>query len=95
VNAQEDCVEIGWTFLERAYWGRAYNAELKALMLEHAFRFVARALFRIGANNHRSQRAVEKLGAQRKLPTNPDRDQTTVVYVLERARWTAPRARRT
>lgn len=30
-------VEIGWTFLERAYWGGHYNRELKSLMLDHAF----------------------------------------------------------
>src|SRR5437868_8947710 len=33
-------VEIGWTFLERAYWGGVYNRELKTLMLDHAFKFV-------------------------------------------------------
>jgi RimJ/RimL family protein N-acetyltransferase len=26
-------LEIGWTFLERAYWGGAYNGEMKWLML--------------------------------------------------------------
>src|SRR6186713_2199642 len=33
-------VEIGWTFLARSYWGKGYNAEVKRLMLAHAFRFV-------------------------------------------------------
>src|SRR5579884_135988 len=37
---EESEIEIGWTFLERAYWGGAYNAEMKRLMLDHAFRFV-------------------------------------------------------
>ena len=37
-------VEIGWTFLQRAYWGGEYNGELKRLMIEHAFRFVERVL---------------------------------------------------
>lgn len=57
-------VEIGWTFLERAYWGGAYNGEMKALMLEHAFRFVERVVFVIGETNLRSQKAVEKIGAR-------------------------------
>src|SRR5688572_13078304 len=39
-------VEIGWTFIDRAYWGRGYNAELKRLMLEHALASVARVVFR-------------------------------------------------
>src|SRR5277367_5609100 len=28
-------VEIGWTFLVRAHWGGATNAEVKRLMVEH------------------------------------------------------------
>lgn len=58
-------VEIGWTFLTREHWGGAYNAELKRLMLEHAFRFVETVVFAVAAGNVRSQRAVEKLGAMR------------------------------
>ena len=56
-------VEIGWTFLARAYWGGAYNGELKRLMLEHAFRFAETVVFVVAPVNYRSQRAVEKLGA--------------------------------
>lgn len=56
-------VEIGWTFLARAYWGGVYNGELKRLMLEHAFRSVETVLFVVAPGNLRSQRAVEKLGA--------------------------------
>src|SRR5690348_16729119 len=37
LDAEESEVEIGWTFLARPYWGGAYNADLKAIMLEHAF----------------------------------------------------------
>jgi RimJ/RimL family protein N-acetyltransferase len=55
-------VEIGWTFLGRAYWGGAYNADMKRLMLRHAFGYVERVIFRIGEHNVRSRRAVEKIG---------------------------------
>jgi RimJ/RimL family protein N-acetyltransferase len=58
-------IEIGWTFLARSHWGGLYNREMKRLMLQHAARFVDRVLFVIGTRNLRSQRAVEKLGAQR------------------------------
>lgn len=57
-------VEIGWTFLARAYWGGTYNAELKRLMLVHAFKFVNTVRFIVGADNRRSQRALEKVGAK-------------------------------
>ena len=56
-------IEIGWTFLARSHWGGTCNAEMKRLMLAHAFRFVRRVIFRVGPNNRRSQRALEKIGA--------------------------------
>ncbi len=58
-------VEIGWSFLERAYWGGRYNGEVKRLMLDHAFGFVDRVLFLVAPGNLRSQRAVEKIGGVR------------------------------
>jgi RimJ/RimL family protein N-acetyltransferase len=81
-------VEIGWTFLQRAFWGGSYNRELKTLMLDHAFRFVDRVLFIAGERNVRSQKALEKIGARflRKVQ-HPGPDGTTtpsVVYVIDR-----------
>ncbi len=58
-------IEIGWSFLARSHWGGIYNAEMKRLMLEHAFRFVRNVVFRVGIDNIRSQRAVEKIGGRR------------------------------
>jgi RimJ/RimL family protein N-acetyltransferase len=62
-NAEQSEIEIGWTFLARAYWGGKYNGEMKELMLRHAFMFVHRVIFLIAPENYRSQRAVEKIGA--------------------------------
>src|SRR5262249_48618874 len=56
-------IEIGWTFLARKYWGGRYNAEMKRLLLNHAFRFVENVVFLVGENNVRSQKAMEKIGA--------------------------------
>jgi RimJ/RimL family protein N-acetyltransferase len=58
-------IEIGWTFLARAYWGGIYNGEMKRLMLKHAFQFVDRVEFWVGIQNWRSQRAIEKIGGIR------------------------------
>lgn len=55
-------VEIGWSFLARAYWGGRCNGEMKRLMLDHAFRFVTRVVFLVGPDNLRSRRALEKIG---------------------------------
>lgn len=57
-------VEIGWTFLSRDHWGGATNRRIKRLMLAHAFeRGFERAIFLVGADNLRSRRALEKIGA--------------------------------
>ena len=55
-------IEIGWTFLARSHWGGIYNAEMKRLMLRHAFRFVKSVVFLVGLQNLRSQKAMEKIG---------------------------------
>lgn len=61
-DAGRDEVEIGWTFLARSHWGGMYNRELKYLMLRHAFGFVNNVVFLVGEDNHRSKRAMEKIG---------------------------------
>jgi RimJ/RimL family protein N-acetyltransferase len=55
-------IEIGWTFVERKYWGGRYNAEMKQLMVDHAFKFVENVVFFVGENNIRSRKATEKIG---------------------------------
>jgi N-acetyltransferase len=62
LKPEESEVEIGSTFLARSHWGGVYNGEMKRLMLDHAFRFVDTVVFRIGAENLRSRRAIEKIG---------------------------------
>ena len=64
LNPVEGEVEVGWTFLERAFWGGSFNRELKTLMLDHAFRFVDRVLFVVGEKNLRSQKALAKISAR-------------------------------
>ena len=56
-------IEIGWTFLARKFWGGRYNAEMKELLLNHAFKFVESVVFFVGEKNFRSQKAMEKIGA--------------------------------
>jgi N-acetyltransferase len=75
-------VEIGWTFLARSHWGGAYNAELKRLMLEHAFRFVSSVVFLIHPENIRSRLAVEKIGAVRVGSRLDGGGRETVVYEI-------------
>lgn len=77
---QENEIEIGWTFLERAYWGGKYNSELKKLMINYAFQFVKQIVFVIGINNLRSQKAIQTIGATFFKNT----DDSKVVFVIRK-----------
>jgi len=55
-------ISIGYTFIARNRWARHYNRALKTLMLDHAFKYVDRVTFKVGVNNWRSRKAMEKLG---------------------------------
>ena len=79
-NEAKSDIEIGWSFLARAYWGGVYNGEMKRLMLAHAFRFVRSVIFLIGPQNIRSQRAVEKIGAVRAGSRLNGAGQESLVY---------------
>lgn len=57
-----DEIELGWSFLARAYWGRGYNAEFKRLMLTHALAHYEQAVFQVGEDNAISRRAMENIG---------------------------------
>ena len=83
-SAERRDVEIGWSYLARRYWGGRYNGEMKRLMLTHAFRFVDRVLFRVGPNNIRSQRALEKIGAVLRGTEREPTGREIVVFVIDR-----------
>jgi RimJ/RimL family protein N-acetyltransferase len=81
-------IEIGSTFLARSHWGGVWNGEMKRLMLDHAFRFVDTVVFRIGTDNLRSRRAIEKIGGvltdRRDIVNLHDRSIEHVVYAIRR-----------
>jgi RimJ/RimL family protein N-acetyltransferase len=60
----------------------SYNAEMKHLMLRHAFKFVDRVVFLVGPQNHRSQRALEKLRAVRVASRSDAGGRESFVYQI-------------
>jgi len=60
-----DEIKIGYTFFSRDCWGKGINKEVKTLMLNYAFIYVEKVIFHVGAQNIRSQLAMEKLGAKK------------------------------
>ena len=89
-NPEANDIVVGYTFLARRVWGGRYNAELKRLMLEHAFRDVERVWFHVGPANRRSQSAMTKIGAQLSHEAVRESGGVTTAflhYVIDRDSW--------
>ncbi|MGB5435184.1 MAG: GNAT family N-acetyltransferase [Maribacter sp.] len=65
IDWQNKVLEIGSTWIGREFHGSGLNAQMKDLMLRHAFETMRfeKVEFRIDERNLRSRKAVEKLGA--------------------------------
>jgi RimJ/RimL family protein N-acetyltransferase len=62
-DREKSSILIGYTFFSRSCWGKGINQRVKQIMLDYIFQFVDKVYFHIGANNIRSQIAIERLGA--------------------------------
>ena len=67
------------------------NGCRRALLLEHAFRFVDRVIFHVGAGNLRSRRAMEKLGGvligEIAMSYHGEQSHPNVIYKIDRTDW--------
>lgn len=77
---------IGYTFLAKSHWGGKYNAELKKLMLDHAFKFVDAVTFEVGEKNLRSRRAMEKIGGVLQGIKNYESSSPHAVYKITKTK---------
>ena len=94
-------VEIGTTWIGRAYHGTLVNPEAKYLLLRHAFedQGTIRVQLKTDGRNLQSQRAIEKLGAVREgvlrnhvvMPDGFLR--ASVMYSITHEEWPAVKAR--
>jgi N-acetyltransferase len=93
-------VEIGATFLDRAFWRTPANTESKYLFLRHCFETLGcvRVALKTDGRNVRSQEAIARLGAVREgvlrkhmLIRGHQRD--TVYYSILDDEWPAVRKR--
>lgn len=94
-------VAIGHTWIGRRYWRTGINTESKLLMLTRAFDGLGaeRVVWHTDIRNARSQRAIERLGAQREGILRHHRIRLdgswrdTVQYSMLAAEWPAVRDR--
>ncbi|MES2656917.1 MAG: GNAT family protein [Bacteroidota bacterium] len=65
IQAEHKKLEIGATWIHPEYWGTPVNLHCKLLLLQFCFEKLQaiRVLIKTDANNIRSRRAIEKLGA--------------------------------
>ena len=84
-------IEIGWTFLARAYWGGKYNGVMKQLMIDHAFSFAEVLILFIAKDNYRSAKAATKIGAQLCDPPEDfniyNRNENNLPYIIKKEDW--------
>ncbi len=84
-------VLIGYTFFARSHWGSKYNPALKNLMIQYAFQFIDSVIFHIGANNIRSQKAIERLGASKideiEVKYYGEESKLNFVYEIKKGYW--------
>ncbi len=103
IDVSNEGLEIGWTWYGRAYWRSAVNTEAKLLLLTHAFEDLGMGRVQLKTDhlNHRSQAAIERLGARRegvlrrhrRRPDGTWRD--TVYFSILAPEWPAAKSRLT
>jgi N-acetyltransferase len=94
-------VEIGWTWIARAWQRTGINTEAKYLMLRHAFEHLGclRVEFKTDVLNNRSRAALLRLGAKeegvlrRHMVTSSGRIRDTVYYSIVDTEWAEVKAR--
>ncbi|MGW0553172.1 GNAT family N-acetyltransferase [Streptomyces sp. NPDC002926] len=101
IDAENERLEIGWTWYGRASWRTEVNTEAKLLLLTHAFEDLGmgRVQLKTDHMNQRSQAAIARLGAQRegvlrrhrRRPDGTWRD--TVYFSLLAEEWPTAKAR--
>ena len=64
IDKKGKIVEIGWTFLAKAYWGGKYNRAVKKLMVNYILEKSGRVILYADKANIRSQRAILKIGGK-------------------------------
>jgi RimJ/RimL family protein N-acetyltransferase len=101
VDERHRTLEVGGTWIGRAWWRTAINTEAKLLFLGHAFETLGanRVALKTDIRNERSQAAIARLGAVREGVLRHQyirRDgslRDTVMYSIVPAEWPAVKAR--
>ncbi|MFV1981216.1 MAG: GNAT family N-acetyltransferase [Rhodothermia bacterium] len=88
-------LEIGWTWIGRAWWRTGVNTECKLLLLQHAFEVLgcARVEMKTDTLNRRSRTAILRIGAseegilRKHILTSSGRWRDTAYYSILDDEW--------
>lgn len=88
-------VEIGWTWISKAFQGTGLNKHCKFLMLQYVFDILEfeRVTFKSDSRNKQSRRAIEKIGAtyegclRSHVLMNDGYRRDSVYYSILKAEW--------
>lgn len=90
-NEEEKSILIGYTFYATKYWGIGINHSVKKMMLDYIFQFVSTVYFHIGAENIRSQIAIQRLGTtkvdEQEVTYFGEQPKLNYVYSLNKEDW--------
>ena len=83
--SHKEKLSIGYTFISREHWGTPTNFQIKKLMLDYAYQTTDEIYFHVWGDNFRSQKAVQKLGAE--YFGNWDEEENHRTYILNKETW--------
>jgi RimJ/RimL family protein N-acetyltransferase len=90
-NEQDNSITIGYTFYETECWGKGINSMVKAMMLNYIFQFTGKVYFFIGADNLRSQIAIQRVGAKKvgeeEVAYFGEAPKPNFIYAIEKTDW--------
>jgi RimJ/RimL family protein N-acetyltransferase len=92
-NEQESSILIGYTFYSTKCWGKGINHSVKIMMMDYVFKYVSKVYFHIGADNLRSQIAINRLGvtkiAEKEVTYFGEQPKLNFVYGINHKDWLA------
>ena len=87
----QNSIFIGYTFYGTKFWGSKLNPQAKKLMLDYIFQYVDLVKFHVGAENWRSRKAMERLGAELKgevvVAYHGEPNRNNVEYWITKDNW--------
>ena len=91
----QNSIFIGYTFYGTKFWGSKLNPQAKKLMLDYIFQYVDLVKFHVGAENCRSRKAMERLGAELKgevvVAYHGEPNRNNVEYWITKDNWNMKR----